>query len=400
MKRLFAALTVCIMTAMTGLAFPGMSGAASAAHKSVADGSTGMAINLYRELGKNTGNLFFSPLSISSALAMAYAGARENTAEQMKATLHFTLQQSSLNSAFRSLDQKLTETAKKSDQKLTIANALVLTGGKVSETYRKTLTTYYSAEIFRGDLGAINAWVKRKTEGKIQSILDQLSGNSVCVILNAIYFKGAWNAQFDKNATREAPFHVSADTKVTVPLMHRKDNYKLLEQDNAQVISLPYKGKEFSMVVVLPRQLGGLGDIEEKMTAGQIKELLAKLDKQPEQTVSVYFPKFKMATAYDLGGPFQKMGMTDAFSPRADFSGMGWSKGDLWIGQIKHKAFVEVNEEGTEAAAATAVEMVTRGLPPREPEFRADHPFLFLIRDNETGTVLFIGRMANPEVQQ
>jgi serpin B len=163
MKRLFAVFTVCIMTAMTGLAFPGMSIAASAAHKSVADGSTGMAINLYRELGKNTGNLFFSPLSISSALAMAYAGARGDTAEQMKATLHFTLEEPALNSAFRSLDQKLTETAKKSDQKLTIGNALVLTGGNVSETYRKILTTYYSAEIFRGDLGAVNAWVKRKT---------------------------------------------------------------------------------------------------------------------------------------------------------------------------------------------------------------------------------------------
>ena len=397
MNRLYVVCAGLIMVTVLGFSFPGGAGAvAAASHKSVAQGSCELAVDLYRELGQRQGNLFFSPLGISTALAMTYAGAREGTAAQMKATLHFQLEQSGLNSAYRSLDQKLVMAAEKSDQKLTIANALVLTGGKVSDTYQKILRTYYNAEIFGGDLGAINAWVKRKTEGKIPSILDQLSANSVCVILNAIYFKGAWDAQFDTKSTRDDIFTTAAGEQVKTPLMHRKDNYRLLEQDGLQVIALPYKGKSLSMVVILPGQTRGLAGFENTLKAADIRELLVKLDKQPESKVSVYFPKFKMETKYDLGGPLQKMGMKDAFGPSADFTGMGWRKGDLWIGQIKHRAFVEVNEEGTEAAAATAVEMVTKSMPPRETVFRADRPFLFMIRDNETGTILFMGRVADP----
>jgi len=172
--------------------------------------------------------------------------------------------------------------------------------------------------------------------------------------------------------------------------------YKLLESETFQAISLPYKGKALSMVILLPKSVDGLPAVEQQLTAGNLGGWLSKLDRQPDRKVSVYLPKFKLESGYDLVSPFQKMGMTDAFSPAADFTGMGWQKGMLWIGQIKHKAFVEVNEEGTEAAAATAVEMVTKSMPMREPVFRADHPFFFMIRDNETGTILFMGRMANP----
>ena len=400
MNRLFASLAVVIMVAVLGFSFPGETGAAAASHKSVSNSNTDLAVDLYLELGKDPGNLFFSPFSISSALAMTYAGARESTAAQMKQTLHFQLERPELNSAFRGLTQKLTLAAERSDHKLNIANALVLTGGRVSDSYQNILKTYYDAEIFRGSLGVINGWVKQKTEGKIDTILEQLSANSVCVILNAIYFKGVWDTQFDKNSTLDAPFTISADKQVQVPLMHRKDNYKLLEQDNIQIISLPYKGKELSMVIVLPKAPDGLREFEKQLNAKDLKELFVKLDKQPVGQVSVYFPKFKMETKYDLGGPFQKMGMKDAFSPRANFTGMGWPVGDLWIGQIKHRAFVEVNEEGTEAAAATAVEMVTKAMPHREPVFRADHPFLFMVRDNETGTILFMGRVADPATQK
>lgn len=397
MSRSYTVCAVLIMAAVLGLSFPTGAGAvAAASHKSVAQGNTELAVDLYRDLGRQQGNLFFSPLSISSALAMTYAGAREDTAAQMKKTLHFELEQSGLNSAFRSLTLKLSESARKSDQKLSIANALVLTGGRMSEAYQKTLRTYYNAEVFGGDLGAINAWVKGKTEGRIPSILDQLSANSVCVILNAIYFKGTWDVQFDTLRTRNEVFATSTGARVKTPLMYRKDNCKLIEQDGLQVISLPYKGKSLSMVVVLPRQAGGLPDFESKLNAAAVRELLAKLDKQHERQVTVYFPKFKMETRYDLVGSFQKMGMKDAFTRQADFTGMGWRKGDLWIGQIKHRAFVEVNEEGTEAAAATAVEMVTKSAVTRDTVFRADRPFLFMIRDNETGTILFMGRMTDP----
>ncbi len=396
MKRLFGAFVVTVLVAALSLSLPAKGGAAAVSHKSIADGSTNMAVDLYRQLGLSKGNVFFSPFSIASALAMTYAGARDETANQMKEVLHFQLEQSGVNSAFRSLNLKLAQAARQSDQELSIANALVLTGGKVNNAYEKTLRTYYGAEVFGGDLATINKWVKRKTEGKIETILDKLSANSVCVILNAVYFKGTWNAQFDKNSTRDAPFHTDAAGEVKTALMHRKDNYKLLDENDVQVLSLPYKGKTLSMVIILPRDVEGLDGFEKKLNAKGIKDMLAKLDKQPDRKVSVYLPRFRMETGYDLVQPFQEMGMKDAFSPQADFSGTGWRKGYLWIGQIKHKAFVEVNEEGTEAAAATAVEMVTKAVPARELEFRADHPFFFMIRDNETGTILFMGRMVDP----
>lgn len=396
MNRLFALCMLTLLTFIFSVSLTVNAPAAVASHQTVAIGNTDAGFDLYRELGAKGGNLFFSPYSISSALGMTYAGARNETALQMRETLHFQLEQAGLNSAFKSLNQKLLLTAENSGQKLAIANALVLTKGKVSNNYMDILKKYYNAEIFGGDLSAINNWVTKKTEGKINKILDQLSANSVCVILNAIYFKGIWDVQFDKKDTNDAPFYQSPGTEMKVPLMHRKDMYKLLDEKEMQVISLPYKGKALSMIVVLPRNKDGLTSIENNFNAAFLQDLVKRLDKTAEQKVSVYFPKFKMETGYDLAGLYARLGMKDAFSPAADFSGMGWPKGYLWIGQIKHKACVEVNEEGTEAAAATAVEMVTKSAAPTEIVFRADHPFFFLIRDNETGTVLFMGRIVKP----
>lgn len=394
MKRSLLAFLGSLLLAVLSMTPAGASPAGP--FSAISDGNAGLAVQLYRELGAQEGNLFFSPYSISSAMGMTYAGARGETAAQMKSTLQFRLEQAGLNSGFRSLNKVLGENAKASGQKLSIANALVLTGGNVSDAYRKILTTYYDAGIFRGGLEEINGWVKTKTEGKIDRILEQLSANSVCVILNAIYFKGVWESQFDKKLAFDGPFKLPGGAEAKTPFMHRKAEFKLLDEKGFQALSLPYKGKTLSMVVLLPKTVDGLAGLEDALYAEDLKGWLAKLDKQRGQKVSVYLPKFKLETKYDLGAPFQKMGMKDAFSPSADFSGMGWKKGDLWIGQIKHRAFVEVNEEGTEAAAATAVEMVTKSAPVRDPVFRADHPFMFLIRDNETGTILFLGRVANP----
>lgn len=394
MKRSLLAFLGSLLLAVLSMTPAGASPAGP--FSAISDGNAGLAVQLYRELGAQEGNLFFSPYSISSAMGMTYAGARGETAAQMKTTLHFRLEQAGLNSGFRSLNKTLYENARSSGQRLSIANALVLTGGNVSDAYRNMLTTYYDAAIFRGGLDQINGWVKTKTEGKIDRILEQLSANSVCVILNAIYFKGVWESQFDKKLTLDGPFKLPGGIDVKTSFMHRKAEFKLLEEKDFQVLSLPYKGGILSMVVLLPKTVDGLARLEDALYAEDLKGWLARLDKQRNQKVSVYLPKFKLETKYDLVAPFQKMGMKDAFSPAADFSGTGWRKGDLWIGQIKHRAFVEVNEEGTEAAAATAVEMVTKSAPPRELVFRADHPFMFLIRDNETGTILFIGRMANP----
>ena len=365
--------------------------------KSIVKGNTAFAVQLYNVLGATEGNLFFSPYSVSSALGMTYAGARGNTAKEMAEVLHFDLSQTELHSAFKGMNKELAATAQKSGQKLNIANALVLSGGNVSGEFKSILKDSYDAEIFSGGLDKINGWVKKKTEGKIEKILEELSANSVCVLLNAIYFKGIWESQFENRYTRDAPFSVSASKQVKIPLMYQKSDFKILTEKDFQAISIPYKGNDLSMIILLPQTVDGLVLMEKQLTDQNLKEWLAKLDKQSIQKVELYLPKFKLETNYDLVSPFKTMGMKDAFKINvADFSGMGWPKGKLWISQIKHKAFVEVNEEGTEAAAATAVEMATKSIH-NDPVFRADHPFLFIIRDNQSGSIVFMGRMINPD---
>lgn len=401
MKRLSIVSFAVLLVVMLSMSCAGHAGASSAVpslSNSLAEGNTEFAVPLYLELGAAKGNLFFSPYSISSALGMTYAGAGGDTAAQMKEVLRFRLNQAELNSAFKALNGELRSTAQKTGQKLSIANALILTGGPVSSGFKAMLKESYDAEIFGGGLDKVNGWVKEKTEGKIDKILSELSPDSVCVLLNAIYFKGVWDVQFDKKKTVDAPFKVSADRQVTVPLMHRKDDMRIMTGKDFQAVSIPYKGESMSMVILLPKAVDGLPALERQLTAGNLREWLAELDKKPVRKTYLYLPKFKLETGYDLKAPFQAMGMKDAFSTtKADFTGMGWEKGSLWIGQIKHKAFVEVNEEGTEAAAATAVEMVTKSAPVRDHEvFRADHPFLFMVRDNASGAILFMGRMADP----
>jgi serpin B len=365
--------------------------------ENILQGNNAFAVKLYRELGASEGNLFFSPYSISAALGMTYAGARGATAREMKSALHFSLSQTALPPAFKSLNRELADTALKTGQKLDIANALVLTGGDVSGEFKATLKGCFDAEIFGGGLNAINGWVRKKTEGKIEKILEKLDSNSVCVLLNAIYFKGIWQSQFKKSSTHDASFHVSAGNKVTVPMMYQRSDFKFLNENNFQAVSLPYKGKSLSMVVLLPRTVDGLAALERQMTDQRLKVWLAKLDEQPAHKIDLFLPRFKLETGYELVSPFMKMGMKDAFIPgKADFRGMGWPKGKLFISQIKHKAFLEVNEEGTEAAAATAVEMATKSVR-QYPFFRADHPFICLIRDNESASILFMGRIVRPE---
>ena len=362
------------------------------------DDNDAFGVQMYHELGRKDGNVFFSPYSVSTALGMTYAGARGNTAEEMKTVLHFHLGHVSLDSQFHLLNTELTATAQESGQKLNIANALFLTGGGISDSFMTTLKSNYDAEIFSEGLQEINDWVKSKTEGKIPKILEELNVNSVCVLLNAIYFKGTWEDQFQKSQTSEAPFFLSGDRQAKVQLMYRKGSFQLLTEKDFQAISIPYKGGGLSMVILLPNTRGGLAAVEKQVTAESLQGWLARLDRQPPQNVELSLPKFKLETTYDLVPPFTELGMKEAFvAGRADFGGMGPGKGDIWIAQIVHKAFVEVNEEGTEAAAATAVEMVTKSIPVfNTPEFRADHPFFFIIRDNRSHALLFLGRMADP----
>ncbi|MBX3356622.1 MAG: hypothetical protein KF724_13070 [Phycisphaeraceae bacterium] len=364
--------------------------------KAMANANNAFAVRLYGQLAATEGNLLFSPFSISAAMAMTYTGARDDTAAEIASALGFTATPEQLPAIFKSLSMAVQAGASNDGSKLAIANGLCLTGGAVDNDFLAILHKHFDAEIFFGKLAEINDWVSKKTEGKIERILEALSPNSVCVLLNAIYFKGTWASQFNRDATQDAPFHLATGEEVMVPLMYQKGDFKLLEEDAFQAIAMPYSGTTLSMVLILPKAKGGLVAVEQALTAETLAQWLAAIDNQPERSTEVYVPRFKLETDFDLIPPFKALGIEDAFCANTnDFRGMGWPPGSLWISQIKHKVLVEVNEEGTEAAGATAVELITRCVR-REPVFRADHPFVFLIRDLATGSILFCGRVSDP----
>jgi len=394
-KLFLCAAVVFFLTAPGSLS----SGKNPAAAK-LAEGNNSFAFKLYDKLRSSEGNILFSPWSVSSALAMTYSGARGNTASEMRKALDFRPEQTELPSAFKNLNRELTSGAGRDGQKLNIANGLCLTGGEPGGGYKALLKEDYDAEIFPGGLSEINGWVKRKTEGKIEKILESLDANSAFVILNAIYFKGTWDSRFNKSDTHDAPFKLAGGKETAVPMMFQKNRYKMLEKQGFQAISIPYKGKGLSMVIFLPDQAGGLPGLEKLLTWENVKGWIAELDGRPELETLLSLPRFKVETGYDLVAPFKSLGMREAFDAGvADFGGMGFKKGALSISQIRHKAFADVNEEGTEAAAATAVEMKVTCVP-RYPVFCADRPFVFIIRDNFSGSILFIGRVADPRPQQ
>jgi len=243
----------------------------------------------------------------------------------------------------------------------------------------------------------INNWVAQKTQERIKDILPpgSVDGMTRLVLANAIYFKGAWVAPFRAAETRPQPFHVSASRQVQVPLMHQTESVKYMEDDSLQAVEMPYSGYGLSMVVLLPRRPDGCSDLESRLTSAFLSNSLAQMK---AQKVEIFLPKFKQDSSFELNRTLARMGMPDAFGAKADFSGMDGTR-LLYISGVFHKAWVEVNEQGTEAAAATATTIkalsLARPLAP-PPVFRADHPFIFLIRDTRSGSVLFLGRLAQP----
>jgi serpin B len=408
------------------------------------EGNTAFALDLYAKLATDKEfagkNLFFSPYSISSALAMTYAGARANTAAEMKKTLHFALEDEKLHAAFASLTGGLNAGDPKTrGYQLAVANALWgQKGYKFLDPFIKLNKDLYGAGLndvdFVGDTeGArkiINVWVEKQTQDKIKELLKPgvLDKLTRLVLTNAIYFKGDWARQFDKKRTMDQDFTVSATETVKVPTMYQSHDFRLVagsfsggqvapdrggwpeEADEKaakpdfQAIELPYRGNELSMVVLLPGKKDGIAELEKALTGENLGKWLAGLDKAPKaRGVVVFLPKFKVTAELKANDVLVSMGMADAFKKRiADFSLMNGiappDDGSLYISAVIHKAFVDVNEEGTEAAAATAVvvTMVDSAAPP-PLMFKADHPFVFLIRDNRTKSVLFMGRMVNPK---
>jgi len=381
----------------------------------VTDGNNRFALDLYRQISSDPAyagrNIFFSPYSISSALAITYEGARGTTADEIRSVLSLPADDAVRRQGFAALNAALNRGS--DNYTLHIANALW-----AEETYRflpdytETAERWYGANVTNldfvsdaeGSRETINRWVEEKTEDRIRDLLPPGSIDSITrlVITNAIYFKGDWVREFNPDETTDEEFRVSPEKTVTVPMMHRTDEeaiYPYTETDTLQVLEMPYAhGNEtgISMIVLLPKD-GNLTALEETLDADTIAELRNSL---VEQRVRVVFPKFRLETGYTLSQILADMGMPAVFSADADLSGMDGTD-MLFVNEVYHKAFVDVNEEGTEAAAATGVVVSLKGAPGGDttPVFRADHPFVFLIVDKDNGTILFAGRVVNPEDQ-
>ncbi|MFZ1932166.1 MAG: serpin family protein [Thermoguttaceae bacterium] len=375
--------------------------------EAVVQGNNAFALGLYAKLRtENKGSLFCSPYSVSTALAMAYAGAKGKTAAEMADVLHFTVPQEELPRAFAALAARLHGDVKKVGYQLSVANRLWgQTGYHFLPAFLQVTRDDFAAELAQLDFEqnadaarrTINAWVEEKTERKIKDLIAPgvLGPATTLVLTNAIYFKGDWQMKFEVRATRDAPFSLAPQEKVTVPMMQQQAMFAYGAADDLRILELPYVGRNLSMFVLLPTELDGLAGIEQKLSVETLKTWTSGLTMQ---TVEVFLPKFRISSGFRLDKTLETMGISQAFSRSADFSGMT-GKRDIFFSAVIHKAFVDVKERGTEAAAATGIMMARAAPRPQQPipVFRADHPFLFLIRDNRTGSILFLGRIVNPK---
>jgi serpin B len=373
----------------------------------VTKGNNAFALDLYGHLREQKGNLFFSPESISTVFAMADAGARGPTAAEMARVFHFTLPPDRLHPAMGALLADMN--APHPGYELRVADALwAQQDARFLPNYLQLMQSDYGADFHRVDFktqpeavrGTINRWVEQQTNNRIQNLIGPgvLTPMTRLVLTNAIYFKGTWRNPFEKGATQDGEFHLSAAQTATAPLMHRTGAYRYYDGGAFQELELPYEGDDLAMVVLLPKQTDGLPALEQRFTAAAAQQWIDEL--APAHKVILTLPRFTMTQQFELSGTLSAMGMPQAFTPAADFSGMT-GKPELSISAAIHKAFIDVNEEGTEAAAATSTVMVATAMlrPAQEPPpivFRADHPFLFMIRDTKTGGILFMGRVEDP----
>jgi serpin B len=378
----------------------------------LANDNAAFALGLYLQLIKAGGNIFYSPYSLSEVLAMTYGGARGDTAAQMASTLHYTLAQDTLHPAFNSVDIALASRSNGKEGKdakgfrLNVANAIWgQKDFKFTQSYLDLLAQNYGAGLRvldfmnapEGCRQTINNWVSDRTENKIKDLLAQgsVTPDTRLVLTNAIYFNAAWAYKFDKNSTHDGQFHLSDGSAITTSMMTQEHSYNYTEGTNYQVVELPYDGYQLSMVAILPAS-GQFSQFESSLTSQQLNNIIAKMQ---NSKIDLTMPKFTVESSFGLVSTLGTLGMKDAFNPaKADFSGMDGAK-DLFIGNVVHKAYVSVNEDGTEAAAASAVIMMAGAAPGESVKpivMTIDRPFIFLIRDIPTNTILFIGRVMNP----
>jgi serpin B len=384
----------------------------TSAERSVVSANNRFALSFYSNLRKDNKyankTLFFSPFSISSALAVTYEGARGNTANEIQSVFFFPIDSNQRRSGFNKLYLDINQG--NSQYILKMANALW-----AEKTYPflpdfiNTARVYYQANATNLDFInqsdnsriIINTWVEDQTSNKIKDMFPKGAINPLTrlVITNAVYFKGKWAKPFNSNETRDGIFNIEPGKTVHVQMMQRTDKdavFGYIETDKLQVLEMPYatdSKKQVSMIVILPKN-NNLTSVEESITVEQLSDLK---NTSVLQRVNVTFPKFKLDTKNNLAGTLIQIGMPTAFIDQADFSGMDGSR-NLFIGDVIHQAFIEVNEEGTEAAAATGVafEYISIRNESSIPTFRADHPFIFIIQDSENGNILFMGRVNNP----
>ncbi len=381
--------------------------------EAVVSGNTECALDLYSRLAREEGNLFFSPYSISVALAMTYAGARGETERQMAETLRFTLPQRDLHPALNLLDLELASRGEGAEGRrgepfrLHVANALWgQTGYSCLPDFLDTLALNYGAGMrlldFASDPEAsrteINRWVSRQTEERIEELIPAgiLNALTRLVLTNAIYFDAAWESKFEESGTRPGEFTLLDGSKITVDMMHQSHAFPYASDEAYEAIELPYAGGELAMVILLPAE-GRFPAFEQTLDTARLEATIEAL--QPTR-VKLAMPKFHYESAFRLKETLGAMGLSDAFVPSvADFSGMDGTR-DLFLQEVVHKALVRVDEEGTEAAAATAVVVgLTSAPPPDEVEVTVDRPFVFLIRDRKSGAILFLGRVLDPTTE-
>ncbi|XP_037699669.1 serpin B6 isoform X2 [Choloepus didactylus] len=373
----------------------------------LAEANGTFALNLLKKLGENNShNIFFSSVSISAALAMVSMGAKGNTAAQIAQVLCLSRSGGGdVHQGFQSLLSEVNRTG--TQYLLRMANGLF--GEKSCDflsSFKDSCQKFYQAEMEALDFANaseasrkhINTWVAAKTEGKITDLLSSDSVNPMTnlILVNAIYFKGNWEKQFNKEQTKERPFKISKNEEKPVQMMFKKSKFQItyIGAISTQILMLPYVGKELNMIIMLPGEDTDLKTVEKALTYEKFVEWTRE-DMMDEEEVEVFLPRFKLEENYDLEAVFHSLGMTDAFDQaRADFSGMSSEK-SLFLSKVVHKSFVEVNEEGTEAAAATAAIMMLR-CAMITPRFCADRPFLFFIQHRETKNILFHGRFCSP----
>ncbi len=387
-------------------AFAGPRGAAGAEARDAAQSGEAFGIDLYRLLSARDGNVFFSPYSISEALALLSSGADGKTRREVLDTLHWNGAPREMAGAFGAQDLQL-DRAAKDGAVLSVANGVWYQRGREPlAAFLQTARQEYRGDVRVADFAAdlpvsrnmINYWVRQNTGGKISELLPMgvLTIRTRLVLANAIYFKGRWERPFDASRTRPGPFFAASGQSAMAPMMTRKARFRTAGADGCDLLELPYAGGELSMVILLPQARDGLPALEQRLSAAALSQWLATLDQAGRGELDVTLPRFRTNYSADLTTPLAQLGMKAAFAEGiADFSGIDGRR-DLYVSAVVHKAFVDVNEEGTEAAAATGVVMFPTLAVQVSRRFTVDHPFLFLIRDSATGSILFLGRIVDP----